>query len=46
VGVEFGSLDYAATASVLGIEVGTVKSRMNRARAALRETLEGWGYHP
>jgi RNA polymerase sigma-70 factor, ECF subfamily len=44
--VEFGLLDYAATASVLDIEVGTVKSRMNRARAALRETLEGWGYHP
>jgi RNA polymerase sigma-70 factor, ECF subfamily len=44
--VEFGNLDYAAAASVLGIEVGTVKSRMNRARAALRETLEGWGYRP
>jgi RNA polymerase sigma-70 factor, ECF subfamily len=44
--VEFGNLDYAAAASVLGIEVGTVKSRMNRARTALRETLEGWGYHP
>jgi RNA polymerase sigma-70 factor, ECF subfamily len=44
--VEFGQLDYAGVASVLGIEVGTVKSRMNRARAALRETLEGWGYRP
>ncbi len=44
--VEFGNLDYAATAEVLNIEVGTVKSRMNRARASLRETLEGWGYTP
>jgi RNA polymerase sigma-70 factor, ECF subfamily len=44
--VEFGLLDYAATAAVLGVEVGTVKSRMNRARAALRETLESWGYRP
>ena len=44
--VEFGNLDYAAVASVLHIEVGTVKSRMNRARATLREILEGWGYTP
>jgi RNA polymerase sigma-70 factor, ECF subfamily len=44
--VEFGNLDYAATAAVLGVELGTVKSRMNRARAALRQTLEGWGYKP
>ena len=44
--IEFGNLDYAATAQVLNIEVGTVKSRMNRARAALRQTLEGWGYAP
>jgi RNA polymerase sigma-70 factor, ECF subfamily len=44
--VEFGLLDYAATAAVLGVELGTVKSRMNRARAALRQTLEGWGYRP
>ncbi len=44
--VEFGNLDYAGVAEVLGIEVGTVKSRMSRARTALRETLEGWGYKP
>jgi RNA polymerase sigma-70 factor, ECF subfamily len=44
--VEFGNLDYAAVAQVLNIEVGTVKSRMNRARSSLREILEGWGYAP
>ncbi len=44
--VEFGNLDYAAVANVLNIEVGTVKSRMNRARSSLREILEGWGYTP
>ncbi len=44
--VEFGELDYASVADVLGVEVGTVKSRMNRARAALREILSGWGYQP
>jgi RNA polymerase sigma-70 factor (ECF subfamily) len=44
--VEFGELDYAAVSEVLGIEVGTVKSRMNRARAALRILLEEWGFQP
>ena len=44
--VEFGNLDYAAVADVLNIEIGTVKSRMNRARSSLREILEGWGYAP
>jgi RNA polymerase sigma-70 factor, ECF subfamily len=44
--VEFGQLDYAHVAEVLGIEVGTVKSRMNRARAALRTILEAQGYRP
>ncbi len=44
--VEFGDLDYAEVADVLGIEVGTVKSRMSRARAALREILESEGYRP
>ena len=37
--VDAGGLDYAEAAEVLGISVGTVGSRLNRARAALRATL-------
>jgi RNA polymerase sigma-70 factor (ECF subfamily) len=33
-------MDYAQIAVVLGIEQGTVKSRLSRARAALRQILE------
>lgn len=44
--IEFGQLDYASAAQVLQVELGTVKSRMNRARAALRDILEEWGYRP
>ena len=33
-------LDYARIADVLGVPVGTVKSRLFRARAALREAME------
>ena len=33
-------MDYAQIADVLGIEHGTVKSRLSRARNALREILE------
>jgi RNA polymerase sigma-70 factor, ECF subfamily len=33
-------LDYRDIAEALGVEVGTVKSRLSRARAALREALE------
>lgn len=34
-------LDYAEIAEVVGVEVGTVKSRLSRARARLREMLTG-----
>jgi RNA polymerase sigma-70 factor (ECF subfamily) len=44
--VEFGDLDYAEVADVLGVQVGTIKSRMSRAREALREILEAQGYRP
>jgi RNA polymerase sigma-70 factor (ECF subfamily) len=37
-------LDYEQIAEVLGIPVGTVKSRLFRARAALREVLETMGF--
>jgi RNA polymerase sigma-70 factor (ECF subfamily) len=33
-------MSYARIAEVLGIELGTVRSRLSRARAKLRETLE------
>ncbi|WP_239103310.1 RNA polymerase sigma factor [Microbispora corallina] len=33
----WAGLDYAATAEALGIPVGTVRSRLSRARARLRE---------
>lgn len=36
---EYNGLDYAAIAEVLGVEPGTVKSRLNRARKALRAAL-------
>jgi RNA polymerase sigma-70 factor (ECF subfamily) len=37
-------LDYADIAEVLGTPIGTVKSRLFRARAALREALEALGH--
>jgi len=39
-------LDYADIAEVLGTPIGTVKSRLFRARAALREALEALGHGP
>ena len=37
--VDAEGFDYADAAGVLGVPVGTVASRLNRARAALRATL-------
>jgi RNA polymerase sigma-70 factor, ECF subfamily len=36
---EYHDLDYSEIAKMLDIDVGTVKSRLSRARAAVRETL-------
>ncbi len=36
-------LDYSAIASMTGLELGTVKSRLSRARARLRDCLQGLG---
>jgi RNA polymerase sigma-70 factor (ECF subfamily) len=36
---EYHGLDYAAIATLLAIDLGTVKSRLSRARAGLRERL-------
>jgi RNA polymerase sigma-70 factor, ECF subfamily len=38
---EYHELDYADIAEMLEIDVGTVKSRLSRARTALRESLGG-----
>ncbi|MDQ6839940.1 MAG: sigma-70 family RNA polymerase sigma factor [Actinomycetota bacterium] len=39
--VDAYGLDYADAAEALGVRTGTVGSRLNRARAALREALDG-----
>jgi len=36
---EYHDLDYAEIAGVVDVDVGTVKSRLSRARAAVRDTL-------
>jgi RNA polymerase sigma-70 factor (ECF subfamily) len=36
---EYHDLDYADVARVLEVDLGTVKSRLSRARAAVRDTL-------
>ena len=41
--VAFEELSYDATASALGIPVGTVRSRLNRARSRMRELLADRG---
>jgi RNA polymerase sigma-70 factor (ECF subfamily) len=41
---EYHDLDYGEIAKVLDIDVGTVKSRLSRARAAVRTAL--LGAHP
>lgn len=40
---ELHGFDYADIAEALGIDIGTVKSRLSRARARLREVLGGEG---
>jgi RNA polymerase sigma-70 factor (ECF subfamily) len=39
--VAWGGLDYEEAAQALGVPVGTVRSRLNRARSKLREALGG-----
>ena len=42
---EYHELDYAEIAVILELDLGTVKSRLARARSALRAHLERGGHH-
>ena len=37
---------YAQLSEILGLEDGTVRSRLNRARLHLKEILESWNFSP
>jgi len=39
--IAWGDLDYAEAAEALGVPVGTVRSRLHRARTKLRQALGG-----
>jgi DNA-directed RNA polymerase specialized sigma24 family protein len=41
----WAELEYAEVAEALGIPVGTVRSRLNRARGRVRELLERTGQY-
>jgi RNA polymerase sigma-70 factor (ECF subfamily) len=41
--VVWAGLDYVAAAEALGLPVGTVRSRLSRARRRLRKLLDGSG---
>jgi RNA polymerase sigma factor (sigma-70 family) len=44
--VDMEGLSYEEAAHVLGCPIGTVRSRLHRARAMLRERLKHWLQEP